>query len=196
MKAPRERPWTGRALPWALFGVSLLSATLAAAQGLARAGKPKGEVSVRGTLTAEGVECQALRGDDGRLYTLTGHLQGFSVGDQVHVTGTVAERSTCQQGITLTVRLIQLANTQGDTPPPTGERRPVLLTGTLTDEGVECQAFRSEQGELYTLTGDLRSFKTGDRVTLSGALVDGTVCQRQGKTVQVRRIERAKGKPS
>ena len=30
------------------------------------------DISVVGRLTSEGVECQALRGDDGQLYTLLG----------------------------------------------------------------------------------------------------------------------------
>ena len=64
-------------------------------------------VVVTGTLTDEGVECQALRGDDGRLYTLAGDLSGFSTGDRVRVRGRVAEFSFCQQGTTVEVRQIK-----------------------------------------------------------------------------------------
>lgn len=60
-------------------------------------------VDVSGLLTEEGAECQALRADDKTLYTLTGDLQGFKTGDRVRVTGTSAELSFCQQGITLQV---------------------------------------------------------------------------------------------
>jgi hypothetical protein len=67
------------------------------------------EVEVTGTLTNEGVECQAMRSDDGKLYTLTGDLKGFKVGDKVRVVGTVAEVSTCMQGITVSVTKIQPA---------------------------------------------------------------------------------------
>jgi hypothetical protein len=68
--------------------------------------KPGKTVVVRGVLTAEGVECQALRSDDNTLYTLAGKTEGFKVGDRVKVTGKVAEVSTCQQGITLDVQNI------------------------------------------------------------------------------------------
>lgn len=65
------------------------------------------EVSLAGTLTDEGVECQALRGEDGRLYTLTGDLGTFTTGDEVRVKGTLAEFSSCQQGTTVQVRKIE-----------------------------------------------------------------------------------------
>lgn len=68
-----------------------------------------GEVRVTGRLTDEGVECPALRGDDGRLYTLAGDAGGFKPGDRVTVVGTVAEMSTCMQGTTIGVRTIDRA---------------------------------------------------------------------------------------
>lgn len=150
----------------------------------------KGSITVRGTLTGEGVECQALRGSDGRLYTLTGNLHGLAVGDKVRVTGSVAEVSTCQQGTTLVVEQIRLADSQGDEPEARMKREVLTLAGSLTGEGVECQAFRSEKGELYTLTGDLKGFKTGDRVSLTASLVEGGPCQEQGKILQVKTIKR------
>ena len=67
-------------------------------------------VRVTGVLTDEGVECPALRGDDGQLYTLTPRdLQGFQVGDRVTVVGKAAEISFCQQGTTLEVKNIKAA---------------------------------------------------------------------------------------
>lgn len=72
-----------------------------------------GEVRVVGRLTDEGVECPALRGDDGRLYTLAGDTGGFKPGDRVTVTGTVAEMSTCMQGTTISVRSIEKAGDRG-----------------------------------------------------------------------------------
>ncbi|MDX1656998.1 MAG: DUF5818 domain-containing protein, partial [Candidatus Competibacteraceae bacterium] len=79
--------------------------------GSNRPGRSVGELmgikEVRGVLTDEGVECQALRGDDGRLYTLGGDLEGFGVGDRVRVTGQVAQASFCMQGTTLGVRTIE-----------------------------------------------------------------------------------------
>ena len=69
-----------------------------------------GRVTVTGTLTREGAECQAMRGDDGRLYTLIGNLpQGLRAGDRVSVVGRIQEMSYCQQGTTLHVRsLVEL----------------------------------------------------------------------------------------
>jgi hypothetical protein len=156
---------------------------------LARQGR--GAVAVRGTLTGEGVECQALRGSDGQLYTLTGNLKGFNVGDRVHVTGSFAEASTCQQGRTIEVLKIQLDDAHGDEPEARMRREVVALSGRLTGEGIECQAFRSDQGDLYTLTGDLKGFKTGDPVNLTASVVDGGACQGQGKVLQVKTIRRA-----
>ena len=61
-------------------------------------------VTVTGTLSNEGVECQALRGDDGVLYTFTrGDLASFAPGDRVTVKGTVVPMSICMQGTTLSV---------------------------------------------------------------------------------------------
>ena len=75
-------------------------------------GPPPGTaVSVTGTLSSEGVECPALRGDDGKLYTLADPAAGgFKPGDRVHVTGEVAGMSTCMQGITLTAPTISGAD--------------------------------------------------------------------------------------
>lgn len=69
----------------------------------------KGKITVVGTLNDEGVECQAMRGDDGQLYTLGGNLEGYGSGDRVKVTGEVAEFSTCMQGTTITVESIERA---------------------------------------------------------------------------------------
>jgi hypothetical protein len=68
---------------------------------------PAGTITVTGALTAEGVECQAMRGDDGKLYTLAGNLEGFRNGDRVRVTGRVAEVSICMQGTTIAVSRIE-----------------------------------------------------------------------------------------
>lgn len=67
-------------------------------------GPPPGtRIDVTGTLSNEGVECPALRGDDGKLYTLTDpSAGGFGPGDRVRVSGEVAGMSLCMQGITLT----------------------------------------------------------------------------------------------
>jgi len=69
-------------------------------------------VSVTGTISKEGAECPTMRGDDGRLYSLTppGNLGSFGPGDRVHVEGTLAEVSTCMQGTTVVVSGISAAN--------------------------------------------------------------------------------------
>ena len=69
-------------------------------------------ISVVGTLSTEGAECPAMRGDDGRLYTLTprNSLGLLQAGARVRVVGTVAEISTCQQGITIGVMSVEPAN--------------------------------------------------------------------------------------
>jgi Protein of unknown function (DUF5818) len=59
-----------------------------------------------GTLTSEGVECQAMRSDNNDLFTLVGDLGGFASGDRVEVRGKVAEVSFCQQGTTISVSKI------------------------------------------------------------------------------------------
>ena len=72
-------------------------------------GRPiSGEVVVTGTLTGEGVECPALRGDSGELYTLTGAaLDGIETGDRLRVRGSVAKLSYCMQGRTIDVEEVE-----------------------------------------------------------------------------------------
>ncbi|CBE69894.1 MAG: hypothetical protein F9K13_07300 [Candidatus Methylomirabilis oxygeniifera] len=52
-------------------------------------------------------------------------------------------------------------------------------TGTLISGGVECQLFQAESGERYTLIGDLKSFKDGDRVRLTGEIVQMSHCMQE-----------------
>jgi LysM repeat protein len=73
-------------------------------------GPGRRDVTVVGTITREGVECPALRGDDGRLYTLAGEVRGYRPGDRVQVEGRPAEFSTCMQGTTIEVSRIRRAN--------------------------------------------------------------------------------------
>lgn len=144
-------------------------------------------INVRGTLTDEGVECQALRGDDGELYTLTGDLSGFETGDRVRVRGTVAEVSICQQGTTIEVQSIKDDKSRANE----NRTRVVRVTGELTDAGVECQALETESGQLFTLLGNLRGFETGDRVRVVGKVAEASICQ-QGTTLEVLNIRPAK----
>ena len=61
---------------------------------------------ITGVITNEGVECPALRGDDGRLYTLGGRFDDLQPGERVRVIGRRAEASFCMQGTTIEVRRI------------------------------------------------------------------------------------------
>jgi hypothetical protein len=78
---------------------------------------------------------------------------------------------------------------------PAGEGEQLFLEGRLTDEGIECPAFRSDQDELYTLTGDLGGFGPGDRVRIVGEPVAMSTCM-QGTTVNVLEISAIEEEPS
>jgi ribosomal protein L19 len=163
-----------------LLGLALLLPAIAAAAPI--------KITVEGVLTDEGVECQALRGDDGELYTLTGDLGDFQVGDRVRVKGTVAEASICQQGTTIAVRRIMPDRSRDQ------ERRTqvVRVEGVLTDEGVECPALRGDDGQLYTLNRSaVEGFEIGDRVRVVGKVAEISFCQ-QGTTLDVLNIHPAK----
>jgi uncharacterized protein DUF5818 len=73
---------------------------------MAKTAKSTGTICVKGTLTDEGVECQAFRSTDGELYTLVGDLNGFQNGDEVVVCGAIAGISFCMQGTTINVSWI------------------------------------------------------------------------------------------
>ena len=65
----------------------------------------------------------------------------------------------------------------------------VKVQGELTTEGAECPAMRAEDGAIYTLLGDLKGFKPGDRVSVEGTRVEYSFCM-QGTTLQVTQITR------
>ena len=73
---------------------------------VAHRSKHRRTVHITGVITNEGVECTALRGDDGRLYTLAGSFGDFEPGERVRVMGRVAQASFCMQGTTIEVRRI------------------------------------------------------------------------------------------
>jgi hypothetical protein len=65
-------------------------------------GAEQEEICLRGRFTEEGVECRAMRGPAGRLYTLVGDLgDGPAAGGEACVCGWVAELSSCMQGTTV-----------------------------------------------------------------------------------------------
>ena len=65
-----------------------------------------------------------------------------------------------------------------------GGGRTIVVKGVLTDEGVKCQALRTDTGELYTLVGDLKGFQVGDEVYVAGMIAEVSICQ-QGLTIVV-----------
>lgn len=76
----------------------------------------------------------------------------------------------------------------GNEEPPT-KAKTIVVTGELTDEGVECQALRADDGKLYTLAGDIAGYKTGDRVRVSGEVAEVSTCM-QGTTIGVKKIDK------
>lgn len=59
-------------------------------------------------------------------------------------------------------------------------------TGVLRD-GPECPILRTDDGDVYSLVGDLQDFGSGDRVRIIGRTVEVPICSR-GTTVEVRQI--------
>lgn len=93
-----------------LFLVETADGSVRVASKPFRIAAPAEAITVTGTLSNEGAECPALRGDDGKLYTLTPRELGpFKPGDRVRVDGTVAQASTCQQGTTVVVEKMRVA---------------------------------------------------------------------------------------
>ncbi|MDF1748203.1 MAG: hypothetical protein P1V34_04940 [Alphaproteobacteria bacterium] len=56
-----------------------------------------------GILTKEGATCQALRDDQGRLYTFYADMTGYKLGDEVCLCGPEAQMSFCGQGTVIDV---------------------------------------------------------------------------------------------
>ena len=85
------------------FKIFLVAAALGLTTGLADAHKSSHRPTIRvtGVITNEGVECTALRGDNGKLYTLAGGTGSFKPGDRVRVIGKIAQVSFCMQGTTI-----------------------------------------------------------------------------------------------
>lgn len=142
--------------------------------------------TLSGTLTDEGITCQAMRGDDGRLYTLIGPIGEWRDGDRIRLVANAVDRSVCQQGTTL-----QVISVRPIGPPPAPDNE-VVIFGILTDEGVECQAMRDHSGRLYTLTGRLGKAGAGATVQVEGRLAEFSLCQ-QGTTIEVEVMDRVRG---
>jgi hypothetical protein len=59
---------------------------------------------------------------------------------------------------------------------------PVTVEGVLTDEGVTCPALRGDDGELYTIAGDIGELQPGQRVRVTGEVAEMSICM-QGITI-------------
>ena len=70
-----------------------------------------------------------------------------------------------------------------------GQADTVELTGTFIKGGAECRLFKSDSGEKYSLVGDLKGYKDGNRVRILGKFAEMSFCM-QGKTIVVIKIER------
>lgn len=70
-------------------------------------GSPGDEVRIHGTMTDEGVECPAVRGPAGTLYTLAGGDIDVSPGQQVMLEGTIVGAAICMQGTTVQVERLE-----------------------------------------------------------------------------------------
>jgi len=60
-------------------------------------------------------------------------------------------------------------------------------TGTVTDEGVECLAFRDSDGHLYTLVGEIEGLAPRTNAVVEGRYVEASRCT-QGSTIAVTRV--------
>jgi hypothetical protein len=67
----------------------------------------------------------------------------------------------------------------------------VRLYGELVEGGAECQRFRAVDRSYYTLEGDLRGFRTGDTVEITGIIPRASHCM-QDTPVRVETIRKAK----
>ncbi|MFQ5817272.1 MAG: DUF5818 domain-containing protein [Terriglobia bacterium] len=107
------------------------------------------------------------------------------LGQKLRVRGTL-HPSHADRPPGLTVKSFEVLPPASSQPAP---GKTVTVKGRLTHEGVECPALRSTDGALYTLVGDLKGFKVGDTVCVSGTVAEVSFCM-QGITLALKRISR------
>lgn len=151
--------------------------------------------------------CQILTGQDGKKHTLIGDLSAFRDGERIFVRGTIGETSPCTDSPAIQVvdasaqrgestaatgikeKAVKNTVVQGKALPKAGKK--VVVYGVLTNEGVECQALRGDDGILYTLAGvagKMEGFEVGDHVRVQGTVAEMSICQ-QGTTLDVKKIQ-------
>ncbi len=74
---------------------------------------------------------------------------------------------------------------------PSEKKGLLHLRGTLVEGGAECQRFRASNNKFYTLAGNLRGFRTGDTVEITGKIPRASHCM-QDTTIEIQTIRRAK----
>ncbi len=74
---------------------------------------------------------------------------------------------------------------------PANKKDILHLRGTLVEGGAECQRFRTSDNRFFTLTGDLRGFRTGDIVEITGEISQVSHCM-QDTTIRVLTIRKPK----
>jgi LysM repeat protein len=70
-----------------------------------------------------------------------------------------------------------------------GRRGSVSVSGTLTRQGVECPVMRGDDGRTYSLLGELRGVRPGDRIHVEGRIVEMSTCM-QGTSLEISRLRR------
>jgi hypothetical protein len=149
-------------------------------------------IKAAGTLTVKD-DCRILTDPNGRKFALLGKLDAAN-GEQIRITGKKAQPTKCFAGPAIQVEKLEKIKAGQDvkggaegepqlkyvtkdatgsvanTPMEDGEVRRLRMRGLLNDEvkAKNCQGFRNMRGELWGLTGDLKSFKKGDDVRLEG----------------------------
>lgn len=175
----------------------------------------RGIVHVQGEVTAEGIRCAAMRGDDGRLYTLVGDpALRLRPGDDLSIQGRVVHNSVCRQGTTLQIHQLRDLDRDGrwedddwDDDRDRRDRLDRILGGDRLDDRWRgdqgelvnlrgriataggCPVLRGDDGRTYELAGNLRGFGRGDSVRVIGVFEGGSRCG-AGPSVRVGEIGR------
>jgi hypothetical protein len=85
-------------------------------------------------------------------------------------------------GCTVVAAVMVMAGTAAADGTQHGMSDPVTIEGVLSDEGVTCPALRGDDGELYTIAGDIGELQPGQRVRVTGEVAEMSICM-QGTTI-------------